>query len=218
MARIEHHKNKSGFQEKKILIVSEDSKSFPSYFKKILEEFGFQYVRKDDLFRKTNSQSRESIIVKIEHIDNCLKVVSHADSQSKKFYRVYCIFDDLRNQKDCSYEKAISFKTKENVVKINSSPSYEFWLVLHFSKSDAGYLNDEKLIKKLEELVRKIGGKKDFKYSKSDFPNHLFELVLERLPDAIKNAKAIEKSNLKTNAKSPSTKIYQLIEDFKNEF
>jgi hypothetical protein len=112
----------------------------------------------------------------------------------------------------------MSLKIEPNVVRINSAPSYEFWLLLHFSSSAAQYLDNDKLIKTLEGLIRKVCRRTGFKYDKSQFSDELFDFVSERLSSAIKNAKAIEKSNIKTGSTTPSTKIYQLVEDFQNDF
>ena len=108
---------------------------------------------------------------------------------------------------------------KSNVDRINSDPSYEFWLIMHFTDSRVEYKNDDAAIEKLEELVRKKTGNKKFKYSKkSAFPKELSKVVIEKLPDAIKNAKKIEKLNSQDGSTEPFTKIYELIEYFQNNF
>lgn len=213
---------KPPFQEKKILIISEDEKSFPSYFEKILCEFGFKSDGKttnknDKLFIKVRPEPEhhDRISVTIRYCSsNPLVIVNHGNSESENFDKVYCVFDKLKNYGDNSYKNAMSKAMKQNVIRINSAPNYEFWLILHFIKSDAEYKNDNAVIKKLEELVRKETGKKKFEYKKSGLQKELSKIVIEKLPDAIKHAKAIEKSNKATNSSEPCTKIYQLIEDF----
>ena len=214
-------RTKNFIQDKRILIISEDLKSFPAYFKRmLLEEFRFQYDKKGKVFIKVRPEFKDRIIVDIKFVgsSNCLKIVQHANSESKNFFKIYCVFDELKNQNDSSYKKSLDLESKSNVSKIVSVPSYEFWLLLHFSRSDAGFNNNDELIKKLEGLIRKEIGKKSFKYSKAEFSDELFDCTALKLPDAIKNAKEIEKSNIKTGSKGPSTKIYQLIEDFQNNF
>jgi hypothetical protein len=197
---------------------SSDSESFQCYLNRMLqEELGFGYDRKEKLYRKTKVEIREFITVEIRHIgSNCLKIVEHACNESKKFYKIYCVFDELKNPGDTSFKKAMNLEIQNNLTRIYSVPSYEFWLLLHFSNSSAQYINNDRLIKALEAAVQNKCNKKDFKYNKSGFSDDLFILLQERLPDAIKNAKILEISNTKTGSKNPSTKIYRLIEDFQN--
>ena len=213
---------KPTFAEKKILIISEDEKSFPSYFKKmLLNKFEFKNHRdskkNNKVFIKTRPEPehRDQIFTTIRYFSsNPLRIVDHGNSESKNFDKVYCVFDKLKNCGDNTYKDAMSCSMKPNVVRINSAPNYEFWLILHFIKSDAAYKDDNAAIKKLNELVRKETGKEKFEYDKSGLQKELSKIVIEKLPEAIKRAKAIEKSNKTTNSVEPCTKIYQLIEDF----
>jgi len=217
---------KSPFKIKKILIISEDEKSFPSYFEKILDKFGFQTSRKDSkknnkVFIKTRPEPEhhDQIFTTIHYFSsNPLSIVKHGNSESSNFDKIYCVFDKLKNYGDNSYRDAMRYNLEPNVVRINSAPSYEFWLLLHFTKSSAGFLNNDKLIEKLEELVREKTGNEKFKYPKSGLPKELSKVVIEKLPNAIKHAKSIEESNKATNSVEPCTKIYQLIEYFQNNF
>ena len=109
-------------------------------------------------------------------------------------------------------------KMEKNVVRINSAPNYEFWLILHFTDSSAEYRNDPEAIKKLEKLVRAATGNQKFKYLKSGLPKELHKFAIEKLPDAIKRAKKIEELNRQDGTTEPFTKIYQLMEDFQNNF
>lgn len=222
MSREENQRKTLSIQNKKILILSEDSKSFPDYFRKMLRDpngFRFGYAKKENLYKKVRPEQNDVIIVEVGHVDtNCLKIIKHANSLSKDYHMIYCVFDELKNQKDLSYKEAMNLNIPDNVIRINSAPSYEFWVFMHFSNSSAQYLDNDKLIKALENTVRKESGKKDFKYNKSECSDVLFDLMINKLPHAIKHSKAVEKSNAKTGSKSPLTKIYQLIEDFQNEF
>lgn len=219
MARREIGKNKSD-QDTKILIISEDLKSFPSYFEFLLREFRFGSGPKPELSRRNDrllvkrKSNNERIFAHIRYVgSNPLTIVEKGNLEAENFDKIYCVFDSLKNGKDTSYKDAMKLKTQNNVIKINSAPNYEFWLILHFTDSSAGYLNDGKAIKKLEELIRKETGNKKFKYSKSEFPKELKNFVIEKLPDAIKRAKKIEQLNYQNNCAEPCTKIYQLIED-----
>lgn len=208
------HKSNAGFEEIKILIISEDSKSFLVYFEKVLYGFGFRWDKKEKLFRGTVFNPKRSIEIEIKNITNCLKNVESAIAQSEEFTKIYCVFDYLKNGKDESYKKALGLKTPKNVVRINSVPSYEFWLLLHFLKTSKQFLDNDGVIKDLENEVRKH--LKNFKYSKSQMSDEFFRLLESKISVATKNAKLLEKENKEVgNIRPSSTKIYQLIEEIR---
>lgn len=159
---------------------------------------------------KTGKDRGKRVLINIRHIgsSNSISIVKHGNLESENFDKIYCVFD--KNPNDNIYIDAMSLPIKSNVVRINSAPSYEFWLILHFTPSNAGFLNNDKLFKKLEELIRKETGNRKFKYPKSHFPKELSEIVISKLSDAIKNAKKIEKLNSQDGSGEPCTKIYQL--------
>ena len=218
---------KPPFQTKQILIISEDEKSFPSYFEKILfDRFDFKPYPKtskknNKVFIKTRPEAehRDQIFVTIHYFSsNPLKIVNHGNLESANFDKIYCVFDKRKNGVDATYKDAMGWTMKSNVTRINSVPNYEFWLILHFTDSRAGYINDGEAIKKLEKLVRAATGNQKFKYPKSVLPKELSKIVIEKLPDAIKRAKKIEELNRQDGSTEPFTKIYQLMEDFQNNF
>jgi hypothetical protein len=217
MTRKEVGQNKTSLG-KKILIISEDLKSFPSYLELIFSEFRIAPKNNKPLSKKREkifikARAGEQNFVNIRHVGtNSLTIVKNGNLESKNFDKVYCVFD--KNLNDDSYKQVLNYSVKSNVKLINSVPSYEFWLLLHFKKSDAEFLNNQKLIKELERLIRKETGNKKFKYPKSEFPKEISSFVIEKLPDAIRNAKAIEKLNKQNGCTEPCTKIFQLIEDF----
>ncbi len=105
------HKSNASFEEIKILIISEDSKSFLVYFEKVLDGLGFRWDKKEKLFRKTVFGPKRSIEIEIKNITNCLKNVEQAIAQSKEFTKIYCVFDYLKNGKDESYKKAFGLES-----------------------------------------------------------------------------------------------------------
>ena len=94
---------------------------------------------------------------------------------------VFVVFDALTKQDAGNYEcykQALGMKAGDNVVKIISNPSYEFWILLHFSESAQSFTNNEKLIEKLNEKVRSELGK-HFEYNKSGINKNLLNLMLK---------------------------------------
>jgi hypothetical protein len=176
------HKSNTSFEEIKILIISEDSKSFLVYFEKVLDGFGIKRdkgYKKERLFRKVVVGPKRSIEVRMQNITNCLKNVEFAIAQSEEFTKIYCVFDYLKNGKDESYKRALGLKIPQNVERVNSVPSYEFWLLLHFLKTSKQFLDNDGVIKDLETEVRKFLGK-NFEYSKSQMSEEFFRLLEEK--------------------------------------
>jgi hypothetical protein len=230
MARKEFTKNKPNFLTRKILIISEDEKSFLNYSKKLLlnclgsyrscNKNKIKHPKHSSEFFKMQLENKVFIEIEVRHCgkSNPLGIINHAKEESKNYEKIYCVFDWVSRGGDkTGYNQAISCKVNDNIKKIVSVPAYEFWLLLHFSNSSAGYKKNDELIRKLEQLVSKELGKK-FEYNKSELSEELFELLNKKFETAIENAKKIEKSNRQTNTKNPSTTIHHLIEDIQNNF
>lgn len=221
-------KNSKSSQERKILIVSEDSKSFPSYFCRFIEDKldyrldrGLSDRKSGKKLFRNIEKPLDQILVEIINIINPVKIVEFAQKQSKKYDKIYCVFDYLRNGPDQSYQQAMSYSSYQNIIKINSIPSYEIWLLLHF-RYTTQLLDEKQVIKALQTEVRKQAKMDKFKYSKSEVKDDFFCLLDNKTEDAIRHAKLLEKENEITNLGlknySLSTKIHCLIEDCKNGF
>lgn len=102
-----------------LLVTSEDKKSFPDYFKRVLDGLGFKPDRMDKVLRRAMTEDEKpikQISLKIENITNPLENVQQGKLQSDNFSKVCCVFDYLKNENDSSYKSVMSTKIPDNVV------------------------------------------------------------------------------------------------------
>jgi hypothetical protein len=203
----------------KVLIVCDDKKSAVYYLKGLRKElkisestveiYGYAYDQKS-LVEKTISLFMEK---QRNNKRNGL-------TDDKPYDNVYCVFDQDASHKDDPHflkytEAKVLIKNTQladGVIfkAITSVPCYEFWLLLHFKCTDQPFANTQQksicdmVIKALKQEPEMSNyGKKDKK---------IFDKVKDRLPEAIKNAEFVAKSNQQMGSDNPSTLIYQLVE------
>ena len=124
--------------------------------------------------------------------------------------KAYCLVDsDVDPGKNAMLAKADEISAKEGLRVIVSSPCFEVWCLCHFGNSSARYSSSNAVV---EELRKKLPG-----YKKSG--EGLYAVLATQMKDAIANAKTLEKACLESGHKphtvefSPSTEVYQVIED-----
>lgn len=241
-------RKESSSKEKKILIISEDKKSFINDFNKLLHA-NFEYVPDGIENKNYKAQNKSKNIIQlflkkqIKRVNQisleicyCGKsdpksIIDYAQEQSKvkekkdkdKYDKIYCVFDWVSNKGDQSgYKSALNKKISNKITKIISCPSYEYWLFLHFSDSASPYSDNNQLIKELEKLIRQETGNNKFKYQKGNLDDKLIDLLILKLPIAIQNAKTVEKNHKQnynsTEPQNPSSQIYKLIEYLESDF
>jgi hypothetical protein len=204
----------------KYLIISEDSKSFVIYFREILLQKPYDFKN----LKKYYPKEKLSIEVEIKSKDNkhrslsCpLNNLNFAIENIEKYQKIYCVFDYSKSEK---YKEAIANakKYRDKVEIIDSNPSFEYWLFLHFSNSTKPFKDQHQLIKELEELFNsklKADNKKSkkiFKYDKGKYDDDFIKLLINNHDKAIKFAK----KNFEKTSNNPLTKIYKLFDDIRN--
>ncbi len=186
----------------RVLIVCEGEKTEPHYFKEILDTYKLS--------------SANITICGKECGSDPLSVVHYAIAKFNRdtdYDRVYCVID---RDKHTTFNDAMSLlhekKLGEDVVfkAIISAPCFEFWLLLHFIYTTKPFCaqgnasNCDLVLKELNKKGRIPG------YSKG--ANNIFALTNEKLAEAMKRAKQLQKHNHSTDSKNPATNIHELIE------
>ncbi len=216
--------------ERNILIISEDKESFIDYFKQLLlGHLGYtadnkvkpksmgKNLRHLHFKSKKLDASRQNIKIELSHCGktNAAGIIQNAQNEAKNYEKIYCVFD-FANTKE--FKEAVNRRLSANIIKIISNPSYEFWLLLHFSNSTAPIIGKE-LIEKLINKSVKNSGLSNFQYSKSELSEDFLDLLLDSFEKAIGNAKQVEKSHIRNGDSpnhNPSSEIYKLIEELQN--
>ena len=183
----------------RILIVTEGSKTEPSYFMKLATELGLKSVYVRHKGSAPISVVRET------------KRIMELDA---KFKFVYCVFDHDNHP---TYEPAIEHVThlaaskmhkNRQIMAITSVPCFEFWHMLHIRESDSPYSSAAELVADLE----KHDSSGTYKKGNND---QFFEYYSKNRGEAVKRAVRILKVAKETNKpeyrENPSTRVHLVV-------
>lgn len=123
--------------------------------------------------------------------------------------KYYAVFDtDVNKNLQSQIDDAKRLAKKNEVEIITSTPTFEFWYLLHFGYTTKIYNSSEKVV---EELETKIKG-----YTKS---MNTYPFIRMYTSNAIKNAKRLEKHHkdlgqvLDNENCVPYTSVYKVVEE-----
>lgn len=147
----------------------------------------------------------------IEVTGNCnsdpLGVVNFAIkrwSKDRSIDRVYCVID---RDGHANYVKAVEAARKEGVNIISSNPCFEYWILLHFERSQKSY-SSSGVSSPCSALILDL---------KIHLPNYekgrreVFSEILKDTHKAIKNAVEVEKDNRLIGSVCPATNVQELV-------
>ncbi len=168
-----------------IFCEGEKDKSESAYFKSFIHSCRFKGSKVDvrviDSKKNTGKELVDAAIKeKKEFPDDVAWVVYDKDGYSK-------------------HGETFNRAKKKNINIAFSSISFEYWILLHYEYSTAQFLKSDDVIKYLKD-------KGYIDYSKSS--QDIFLITQELLPDALKNAKSIQKYQKDVNP--PDTPVYTL--------
>ncbi len=183
-----------------VLIVCEGAKTEPFYFKELRDYFKLNTANIHICGEECGSSPRD--------------VVDYAIQKSKEndtFDRIYCVFDKDRH---ATYYDSVNRiqqlnQRRKAIFAVTSVPCFEFWLLLHFKYTTRSYYIDsycgssvcDKVIKELRQYLPN--------YKKG--MSNIFEIIKDKLPDAITRANQILEYNRKAQTDDPSTNVHKLV-------
>lgn len=181
-----HHKNferqKPNLNPKKvILILCEGKKTEINYFTRLKEFLNLTNIHIQSAKRSAPTH------------------IMQEAKDSSDYDEIYCVFDKDNHE---NLDKILQEAQKYKIQAIVSAPCFEFWLLLHFMATTQDFMTC-KAVQKHKDF------KKNLPHYQKDYD--FKELIEKCLQTAIKNAKQINKSNLKER-KSPYTQIVALVE------
>lgn len=175
--------------KKVIFIFCEGEKTEINYFKALREFLGLT-----------------SVHIKTSPHSSPINIVKYAIRQAKEineYDEIYCVFDrDIHGD----FDEALKLADNNHFEVIVSDPCFEFWILLHFTQTAQNFSTNAKPCQAVQKH-------KDFKknlphYSKDyDFE----DIINKHLATAIKNANAINKTNLSVR-QTPYTQVVTLVE------
>lgn len=192
-------------QNRRYLIVCEGTKTEPNYLNDLLIDHGISpYIAK---IAKNNGSSPASIV------QHALDLYETDAMSGDHFDKVYCVFD--RDSHETFHDAVARTRDLSNVGKpffaITSTPCFEFWLILHFGYSNQPYhAAGKKSVG--DQAVTRLRSKAGFaRYDKGNAG--VYEMLKDRIDEAIANAKTLRNQADKQERSNPYTNVDELIED-----
>jgi hypothetical protein len=179
----------------RVLVLCEDSKSSLLYLREAAQHFRVLAQIEISHPGKTDPKG----------------IVNEAVKRRSSLERVFCVIDRDAHQ---GFDEALQMATAGEVDTIVSYPCYEFWLLLHFRYTRAGYVAGgvHSAADHVVQHVRAEAGMQD--YAKGSSAG-LFERLLERLPAACQRAEQSLQAAVVEDEPNPSTEMHRLIDAFK---
>jgi len=178
----------------RVLVLCEDSKSSLLYLREAAQHFRVLAQIEISHPGKTDPKG----------------IVNEAVKRRSSLDRVFCVIDRDTHQ---GFDEALQMAAAGEVGTIVSYPCYEFWLLLHFRYTRAGYVAGgvHSAADHVVQHVRAEAGMQD--YSKGSSAG-LFEKLQERLPVARQRAAQALQEVRADGERNPSTELHLLIEAF----
>lgn len=123
--------------------------------------------------------------------------------------KYYAVFDtDLNKNIQSQIEEAKRIAIEKGVEIITSTPTFEFWYILHYGYTTKSYISSDDV---QDDIKTKI---KDYSKSMNVYP-----LLVEKTEEAISNSKKVEKYHLELGQAldnencNPYTSVYKVVEE-----
>jgi hypothetical protein len=165
----------------RVLIVCEGSKTEINYFNELIKDLKLSTVNIEILDIKQTTP--DSLLREAE------KLYKNSKGERNLFDKVYCIFDKDKHPKYQETKNTIDQikKPKDVYYYAFSEPCFEFWLLLHFTKTDRPFAD-------FDELRKDRDFRKYFpNYKKSEI---IFNDLKDKIPTACQNAKNNQHTNV----------------------
>lgn len=202
----------------KILIICEGQKTEKNYFLDLIKHYRIKSAK----VRVVSSKQPEPANIFKKAKQELKKSESNGDAYDK----IFCVFDkdehssyaetlsSIEYEKNKFSKKVKSNKKKKELiyVAVNSNPCFEFWLLLHFKKSDKPYksMHNKSACLQVEEDL-----KKHIKNYKKNSDN-IFQATKDKLPTALENSAKINQENINLSEKNRnSTQVCVLVKALK---
>ena len=185
-----------------VLIVCEGEKTEPNYFRALIDDLQLNTANIRIAKNTAGSSPR-----------NVVDLAREVYKKEQDYDAVFCVFDKDQHP---SYVEALDIIRREKSRKkeercpihaITSIPCFEFWILLHFTYTTKGFDTGHGSIcgNVISDLKRFLPG-----YEKNE--TNTYQIIKDRIPKAISNAKKIAAYCKKNGTDTPSTEMYSFIE------
>lgn len=203
MGRLENFKqrgrNRKNKRENPFIVIACEGKTNKTE-RKYFENFS----SRNCIVRFSNGSSTDPIgIVEdlINFIDNEIGRVEND--------KYYAVFDtDLNKNIQSQIEEAKELARNNGVEIITSTPTFEFWYILHYGYTTKNYVSSDDVQNDIKTQIEN--------YSKN---MNVYPILRDKTEDAINNAKKVEKYHLELGQAldnencNPYTSVYKIVEE-----
>ena len=144
--------------------------------------------------------------------NDLIEFIKREDIKAEYGDKIYLLVDtDINQNKDKQINEAKNICSKYDIQLITSTPTFEFWYILHYIDTTKIYQSSKQV---KDELKFKIPN-----YSEN---LNIYNVIKDRTDIAIENARKIEKYHLNNNKvvdsenANPHTSVYKVVEELKN--
>jgi hypothetical protein len=182
---------------KTVLIVCEGTKTELHYFNNLCDEYRLKSVHTITVTPSGSGTNASNIL------QDAKKRYDRDKEKDNTPDHVFCVFDrDDDKGANISFQPTIDKISKlKKFQAIYSIPSFEFWLLLHFSYTRQCFANPKQLLTCLQKEYPT--------YQKNQ--RGLFQSLQENLDAALQNAARCEQEATQCGEPNPSTKVHELV-------
>jgi len=195
---IEQRRRRTGERELKqrFLIVCEDDKSAPNYFRALRSQFKLSATSIEVAGSKSRSQPKQVVDRAVARKEEAAK----KESGTLPFDQVWCVIDGDYGDK---IRNARAKAAKHHVKLAISTPCFEYWILLHFEESAASAVN-------CDAVVRLLRKKHQPSYEKGSCD---FVDIVKRVDDASIRANRLRQTRLHDLPENhnPCSELYKLV-------
>jgi hypothetical protein len=184
-------------ETRKVLVLCEDEKTAPNYFKK------FPFNPEDVLVEVVGTGINTDSLVK-----EAIQRKEHAEQHGQKYIRIWCVFDRDSFPAQ-NFNEAFRLAEANGINVAYANQCFELWYWLHFDLQQTSVSRDE--------YGKKLSDRLGRKYQKND--TTLYDELKALQPDAIRNCKKLLSfyNPCVPERNDPSTTVHTLVE-FLNQF
>lgn len=147
----------------------------------------------------------------ISVVDYAVAVAEKRKTPFKPYEHIFCLFDKddpAKYIEACQRKKAVR---GGQVLKITSVPCFEYWLLLHFEKTDSPLGSESNTIKRLREHIT------DYSHTNKRIDLDRFKLLSadNHIDNAIKWSELLFNKQSELNTDDPTTKMFELMKRLK---
>ncbi len=186
---------------------------------KSIVAIGCEGKNKTETIYLKNFSSRECIIrfSTGKHTDpigmanDLVEFIKKEDIKAEYGDKIYLLIDtDVNQNKQSQIDKAKEICNQYDIELITSTPTFEYWYILHFGYTTKIYQSSEQVKNDMKNKIEN--------YSES---MNVYPIITNKTDEAIKNAKQLENFQIKNGQDlnnencNPYTGVYKVIEELK---